>query len=126
MVRTRFDYYGIGIKIDVTPVNALHAGRNASCMADKKHLAILKKGALVWNKWRAINPETLPNLGLAKLTATNLSGLDLQGADLSGANLVVTNLRRANLRGANLRAADLTAADLSGADLADSTMGVTV
>jgi uncharacterized protein YjbI with pentapeptide repeats len=41
-------------------------------MANKEHLAILKKGVEAWNRWRKENREIW---------------FDLSGANLSGANL---------------------------------------
>ncbi|HEY7350286.1 MAG TPA: toll/interleukin-1 receptor domain-containing protein [Ktedonobacterales bacterium] len=75
-------------------------------MANEEHLAIIKQGVEVWNKWREI-PKRYPNL----------SGADLSGADLRGAWLAQTNLSGANLSGANLGVADLWRTDLTDADL---------
>ncbi len=96
-------------------------------MANKEHLAILKKGVAAWNVWREQHLDIRPdlsrpdlsaaNLGEANLSAANLIGADLRGADLSHAKLLRANLRGANLREANLRKADLVKADLSGSDL---------
>jgi uncharacterized protein YjbI with pentapeptide repeats len=82
-------------------------------MANKKQVALLKKGVDAWNAWRAktnIRPY--------------LSGADLGGADLRGADLGGANLMRANLRGANLSGwANLSGANLFGADLAQVHLG---
>jgi uncharacterized protein YjbI with pentapeptide repeats len=111
-------------------------------MANKKHLAILKKGVDAWNEWREKMPEIQPDLNGAnlsradlmdadlskvKLNKANLSSADLTDADfseatLSGANLSKANLAgaylsKANLNGANLRGANLSVADLSQATL---------
>jgi uncharacterized protein YjbI with pentapeptide repeats len=51
-------------------------------MADEEHLARLKQGVIVWNRWRAENRTIRPNLFAADLT-----GADLTGADLTAANL---------------------------------------
>ena len=62
-------------------------------MANEEHVALLKQGVEVWNKWREENPDIRPDLSEADLTGANLArrepatGADLRGADLSGANL---------------------------------------
>jgi hypothetical protein len=81
-------------------------------MANEEHLAILKQGVKLWNRWREENPGTIPDLREAEL-----SGADLREADLSGAVLSGAVLRMADLRGAVLRMADLSWSELSGADL---------
>jgi hypothetical protein len=109
-------------------------------MADKKQLAILKRGVEVWNAWRKENQGICPDLRKtnlsgadlrnADLSETNLSGAFLHQADLSGADLSEANLSGRHLRGrrshkprddltpgAFLRYADLRNADLSGAFL---------
>jgi hypothetical protein len=101
-------------------------------MADKEHLAILKQGVEVWNRWRKENPDIRPDLVRANLIKANLSeahlggvnfgradlhGANLRGADLSPAFLLEANLRGADLHGANRRGATLRAASLSWASL---------
>jgi len=85
-------------------------------MADEKHVAILKQGVDVWNKWREENPEVVPDL----------SGIELNKAELPKANLkkvlffkivLGEQIVRPQMRGANLREADLSEADLRWADL---------
>ncbi len=76
-------------------------------MANEEHLALLKQGIEVWNKWRDENPEIRPNLKDA----------DLRNADLRNANLIEANLIEANLYGADLRWATLADADLRNANL---------
>ena len=41
-------------------------------MADEEHVALLKQGVEVWNKWREENLTLLPDL-----TGANLIGADL-------------------------------------------------
>jgi hypothetical protein len=91
-------------------------------MADEEHLAQLRKGVAVWNRWREENPDIDPDLNGADLVGVNLSGADLQrvylnSAQLIDANLVGADFRSASLAGANLRSANLSRADLSGARL---------
>jgi hypothetical protein len=101
-------------------------------MSDNEHLAMLRKGATVWNRWRKRNPGVRPLIRGAILIETDLQGFvliradlmnanlsraNLRGVDLSGANLGDANLNRARLARAGLSRADLTGADLTGADL---------
>ncbi|MBI3941524.1 MAG: toll/interleukin-1 receptor domain-containing protein [Chloroflexi bacterium] len=112
-------------------------------MANEEHLAVLKQGVEVWNKWRRENPDIQPDLSEADLRGEpDLSKADLRGANLSKANLfradlsggylseahlseahlvwaylVGAHLSRADLHLAHLSGADLSRADLSGADL---------
>ena len=76
-------------------------------MANEEHLAILKQGVEVWNKWTEENPEIL----------FDLIGADLNRANLFGANLSYARLDRSYLYGANLTSANLTGANLTGANL---------
>jgi hypothetical protein len=71
-------------------------------MANQEHVAILKMGIDVWNRWvfqRSLDPDFTPDLSRA-----DLSGLDLSRADLRSANLRRANLSRANLTKALLGA----------------------
>src|SRR3954447_7404155 len=89
-----------------------HSGSQRRHMADEEHVALLRQGVEVWNKWRQKNPDVK-----ADLHDADLSGADLDRANLGGANLGGANLRRANLNGADLRRANLGGAILNGADL---------
>jgi uncharacterized protein YjbI with pentapeptide repeats len=84
-------------------------------MANRKHLNILRQGAVAWNEWREANREIKPDL----------SGADLSGADLTGADLGHANLNRASLTEVNLSGAILSFANLSMADLARANLRVT-
>ncbi len=86
-------------------------------MANRKHLAILKKGVAAWNEWRKDNPKLTPELSVA-----DLRGKDLTRADLSGANLFRANLSRADLGGAYLNTADLRDANLGRANLNNASL----
>ena len=85
-------------------------------MANDEHVAMLGRGAEVWNGWRADHNET-PDLSRAGLRGLDLSGFDLSEADLRGADLRGTNLSGANLSRAHLDGANLFKAVLDGADL---------
>ncbi len=82
-----------------------------------EHVALLGRGAAVWNEWRAKHDET-PDLARAGLRGLDLSGFDLSRSDLQGTDLRGTNLTGANLSGAHLEGANLFKAVLDGADLA--------
>jgi uncharacterized protein YjbI with pentapeptide repeats len=85
-------------------------------MANDEHVAMLGRGATVWNEWRATHDE-MPNLSWAGLRGLDLSGFDLSRADLQGADLRGTTLSRANLSGGHLDGANLFKTMLDGADL---------
>lgn len=84
-------------------------------MANPHHLALLKRGASEWNKWRKGHPDVYPDLSNETLTKHKLAKYDLHDVDL-----LHTNLRASDLRGANLNGASLIAAELDGANLANA------
>ncbi len=91
-------------------------------MANPEHLAILKQGVKVWNRWREDNSDIRPELSeadfsYADLSGANLSEADLSYADLSGANLSEADFSYADLSGANLTATNVSEVDLTEADL---------
>src|ERR1700739_1528476 len=86
-------------------------------MANDEHVAMLARGAAVWNEWRANRDET-PDLSRPGLRGPDLSGFDLSRADLRGADLRGTNLSEANLSRAHLEGANFFKAVLDGANLA--------
>src|SRR6266702_257831 len=91
-------------------------------MANQDHLAILKQGVKVWNKWREEHSDIQPDLSDANLYQANLYQANLYPANLSKANLHEANFYQANLHEANLSEASLgyahlTYANLSKADL---------
>ena len=85
-------------------------------MPNDEHVAMLGRGAAVWNKWRAKHDET-PDLSRAGLRGLDLSGFDLSQADLRQADLRGTNLSHANLSRAHLDGANFFKAVLDGANL---------
>src|SRR6266567_431062 len=83
-------------------------------MPNDEHVAVLGRGAAVWNEWRAKHDET-PDLSRAGLRGLDLnkfdlSRADLQGADLRGTKFCETDLSGAHLDGANFAGAFLTEA----------------
>ncbi len=86
-------------------------------MADEEHLAILKQGVDVWNKWREKHLTIKPNLVDAYLAKLDLTGVNLRKADLKGADLTEAVLKRADLTRAHLTEAVLKNAKLMRADL---------
>src|SRR5437879_7154693 len=86
-------------------------------MPKDEHVAVLGRGAAIWNAWRADEAE-VPDLSRAGLRGLDLSGFDLSQADLRGADLRGTNLSGANLSGAHLDDANFFKAVLDDADLA--------
>jgi uncharacterized protein YjbI with pentapeptide repeats/DNA-binding XRE family transcriptional regulator len=118
--------------------------------ANKQHLALLKRGADVWNRWREENRGIQPVLrsidfnleGCLDLSNYNLEKADLQGvsgnsikfcraalswADLSGAVLTSADFEQATMIGTKLLNASLTqahfhSAHLQGADLSQANL----
>ncbi len=85
-------------------------------MANPEHLKILKQGVEVWNRWRAENPETKPDLSRAALIDVEIPGANLQGTNLQATDLTAADLEATSFLGADLRNADLYGASLVGAD----------
>jgi uncharacterized protein YjbI with pentapeptide repeats len=86
-------------------------------MPKDEHIAVLGRGAAVWNEWRAEYGET-PELSRAGLRGLDLSRFDLSRADLRGADLRGTKFCDADLSGAHLEGANFFKAVLDGANLA--------
>ena len=86
-------------------------------MPKDEHVAMLARGAAVWNEWRAKSHDT-PDLSGSGLRGLDLRGFELSGADLRGADLRGTNLSEANLSLAHLDGVNFFKAVLDGADLA--------
>ena len=89
-------------------------------MANRKHLAILRRGITTWNLWRLAHPEIMPDLHRAQLQGADLREADFRWADLWEVNLQGSQLERADFRNAFLCYADLQGADLRDADLEDA------
>lgn len=82
-----------------------------------EHLAILRKGVEVWNKWRSEYPAVIPNLAETDLREIELTEANLAQARLSGANLRKAVLQKADLSGAHLGGAHLGGAMFRHANL---------
>jgi uncharacterized protein YjbI with pentapeptide repeats len=88
-------------------------------MPNDEHVAMLGRGAAVWNEWRAKHDDA-PDLSRAGLRGLDLSGYDLSRADLRDADLRGVNLNGANLSRTHLEGANLFKAVLDGANLAEA------
>jgi uncharacterized protein YjbI with pentapeptide repeats len=91
-------------------------------MANQEHLAILKQGVDIWNKWKGEHLDLQPDLSGADLAEGNFRSanfwkVDFRGANLSGSDLHGANLRSSHLHGINLKDAYLRMADLTDTDL---------
>jgi uncharacterized protein YjbI with pentapeptide repeats len=86
-------------------------------MPNDEHVALLGRGASVWNAWREEHDET-PDLSGAGLRGLDLSGFDLSRADLRGADLRGAKFCNADLSGAHIEGANFFKAVLDGANLA--------
>jgi uncharacterized protein YjbI with pentapeptide repeats len=105
-------------------------------MPNTTHLAILDRGVAAWNKWRADERATVPDLAGASLARRNLSRADfrdarmadvnLEEADLRESNFCHTDLSNTNLRRSKLFRADFFSANLCGADLSEADMEYTI
>jgi hypothetical protein len=91
-------------------------------LVNESHLARLKEGVAVWNKWRQENPSITPELSKANLRCADLSQANLSQADLYDADLYYANLSQANLSGAGLCRADLARTNLSEANLSGANL----
>ena len=80
-------------------------------MSNPDHLELLRRGAAVWNAWRAEH-DAVPDLSEASLRGLELSRFDLSRADLRGADLRGVTCYDTNFSGAHLEGADLAGAFL--------------
>ena len=93
---------------------------NKTLTHNKRHLAILKKGATAWNRWRKKNPYIVPQLSGINLHSKelrDLSGYNLNYANLAGVSGTVVSFKHASLVGANLEKADFKESTFEEADL---------
>jgi len=87
-------------------------------MANEEQVAILKRGAQIWNSWRETHPDIIIDLEAADLSGENLEGANLTDARLTGANLSCACLKKAQFVRASLQNADMTQTELAQANLA--------
>lgn len=66
----------------------IKAGEGRTTVANEEQLQQLKAGIAIWNAWREVHPEILPDL----------QGAELQSMDLRDANLREVKLSRAPFR----------------------------
>jgi uncharacterized protein YjbI with pentapeptide repeats len=85
-------------------------------VADENHLALIGKGAEIWNDWIDKNPDATPDLSQADLRGKQLAMFNLQKANLKEAKLQLTDLNNAILIDAKLRKAKLQESNLQRAN----------
>ena len=105
-------------------------------MANADHLVVLLQGAEVWNKWRELNPEIIPDLSGADLRGMEFRHLELgwsrsfHNCDDSLSDEDIIRMRPqgqgAILKGADLRGAYFSGCDFTGADLRESDLRRTI
>jgi uncharacterized protein YjbI with pentapeptide repeats len=91
-------------------------------MAVPEQVALLSKGADVWNEWRRCHRRGTPDLSKVNLDGLHLQGANLRLADLGGGHLSHSDLRHADLRGAFLGRVVFTGCNLAGANLKGATL----
>ncbi|HEY9672041.1 MAG TPA: pentapeptide repeat-containing protein [Waterburya sp.] len=98
--------------------------------ANKQHLALLKRGADTWNRWREENRSIQPVLrsidfnkeGCIDMSNYNLEKADLQGVSGNSIKFCRAQLRNADLSGAVLSSADFEQATMIGTKLKDASL----
>lgn len=80
---------------------------------NKKHLNILKRGVISWNRWREKNPDIIPVLAGIELSHFDLDKINLDGADLRGIELSNVDSRFSSYRMADMRYAYINQVDFS-------------
>ncbi len=89
-------------------------------MANPEHLAILKQGVEVWNKWRFENTKVVPDFTFIDFSYEKLIGFDLEVADFTGASLAHVDMRNTNLSMATLKKSNLSHVSFLSTDLSHS------
>jgi uncharacterized protein YjbI with pentapeptide repeats len=98
--------------------------------ANKQHLALLKRGADTWNRWREENRGIQPVLrsidfnkeGCIDMSNYNLDQADLQRVSGNSIKFCRAQLRNADLSGAVLSSADFEQATMIGTKLKDASL----
>jgi uncharacterized protein YjbI with pentapeptide repeats len=101
----------------------LQSGSQGNRMADEEHVALLKQGAKVWNKWRKENPDVIPKLSYSDLRRADLRKANLSKADLEQANLTHADCGEADFTRSTLIGAELVKANFAGAVLRNAWIG---
>jgi len=92
---------------------------------NSRHLAILNKGKIAWNKWRDKNPDVIPQLSgvdLSEETSMDLSGYNLNYANLTRVSGHSISFENAKLASANFEGAKFNNTVFSGAYLAGANL----
>jgi uncharacterized protein YjbI with pentapeptide repeats len=80
-----------------------HTNNNAnSNSTTNKYYSMIIKGAEEWNKWRAENKNTLPNLSELQLKELNLSEINLSNITMKGLSIKESDISKADLSGSYL------------------------
>lgn len=95
---------------------------NKTLTHNKRHLAMLKKGAKAWNKWREKNPHIIPQLSGINIYYNKLDNYNLSDANFAGLTSVLVSFKRANLCRANLEKANIKECSLLEADLTEANL----
>jgi len=86
-------------------------------MANPEHLANLKEGVEAWNRWRADNPDVVPDLEKAEIEIVNLAGINFNKTALRWARFKPTDMTGADLRDADFGYAHVAGSKMDGANL---------
>ncbi len=98
---------------------------NKTLTHNKRHLAMLKKGAVTWNRWREKNPDVIPQLSGIKLfpkELRDLSEYNLDYANLASITGTIVSFKYASLVGANLEKANFRESNFEEADLRNANL----
>ncbi|MDJ0680795.1 MAG: pentapeptide repeat-containing protein, partial [Xenococcaceae cyanobacterium MO_167.B52] len=98
---------------------------NKTLTHNKRHLAMLKKGAVTWNRWREKNPDVIPQLSGIKLfpkELRDLSEYNLDYANLASVTGTIVSFKYASLVGANLEKANFRESNFEEADLRNTNL----
>jgi len=94
-------------------------------MANPEHVAILKQGVEVWNRWRAENPDVIPDLNGANLEKVQLREINLEGSTIVEANLREAMIFESQLMRVNFENSDLSNTNFWGSELTSANLKYT-
>jgi uncharacterized protein YjbI with pentapeptide repeats len=86
-------------------------------MADDEHLRLFKQGVRVWNRWRDLYPDIVPDLSQEYLGRISVQAAEFDRAYYTGEDFPKANLSHADLSNAYLVSGDFREASLVGAKL---------